>query len=113
MRSLEISGMMANAPLMWKACYEFRGNRSQKVINFKDRECRFYFYKLKFSDGDDVSYSLACAGPFYVKIKAVSSKDAFGQMYYDEDFDESKNIEQMDNVIKQMENGFEWNNKKD
>jgi uncharacterized protein YbaP (TraB family) len=85
---------------------------SQKVINFKGRQSRFYFYKLIFRDDEDTTYSLACAGPFNVNIKEVSSKDATGVMYYDEDFDQSKVQQQSESLIKQMEGWFEWSDKK-
>jgi len=85
---------------------------SQKVINFKGRQSRFYFYKLTFRDGDDSTYSLASAGPFNMNIKEVSSKDATGVMYYDEDFDQSKVQQQSESLIKQMEGWFEWSDKK-
>jgi hypothetical protein len=86
---------------------------SQKVINFKGRQSRFYFYKLTLHDSDDTTYSLACAGPFNVNIKEVSSKDATGVIYYDEDFDQSKVQKQSESLIKQMENWFEWSDKKE
>lgn len=86
---------------------------SQKVISFKGRQSRFYFYKLTFDDGDDTTYSLACAGPFNVNIKEVSSKDATGVMYYDEDFDQSNVKKQSESLIKKMEHWFEWSDKKE
>jgi len=86
---------------------------SQKVINFKGRQSRFYFYKLTFHDGEDTTYSLACAGPFNVDVKDFSSKDATGVMYYDEDFDQSKLQQQTESLIKQMEDWFEWSDKKE
>jgi hypothetical protein len=85
----------------------------QKVINFKGRQSRFYFYKLTFHDGDNITYSLACAGPFNVNIKEVSSKDATGVIYYDEDFDQSKVQKQSESLIKQMEDWFEWSDEKE
>jgi uncharacterized protein YbaP (TraB family) len=85
----------------------------QKVINFKGRQSRFYFYKLTFHDGDDTTYSLACAGPFNVNIQEVSSKDATGVIYYDEDFEQSEVQKQSASLIKQMEDWFEWSDKKE
>lgn len=86
---------------------------SQKVISFKGRQSRFYFYKLTFQDGDDTTYSLACAGPFNVNVKDVSSKDATGVIYYDEDFDASKVQKQSELLIQKMEDWFEWSDKKE
>lgn len=85
----------------------------QKVVNFKGRQSRFYFYKLTFHDGDDTIYSLASAGPFNVNIKEVSSKDATGVIYYDEDFDQAKVQQQSESLIKNMEDWFEWSDKKE
>lgn len=85
----------------------------QKVINFKGRKSRFYFYKLTFHDGDENTYSLACAGPFNVNIQEVSSKDATGVIYYDEYFDKSNVQKQSESLIKKMEDWFEWSDKKE
>ena len=86
---------------------------SQKVINFKGRQSRFYFYKLTFHDGDDTTYSLACAGPFNVNVQEVFSKDATGVIYYDEYFDQSNVRKQSESLIKTMEDWFEWSDKKE
>jgi uncharacterized protein YbaP (TraB family) len=86
---------------------------SQKVINFKGRQSRIYFYKLTFGDEDDSTYSIACAGPFSLDLKDVASGDARGEIYYDEDFDKSKVQEQEAALIKQMEKWFQWQDEKD
>jgi hypothetical protein len=83
------------------------------VINFKGRQSRFYFYKLTFHDGDDTTYSLACAGPFNVNVQEVFSKDATGVIYYDEYFDQSNVRKQSESLIKTMEDWFEWSDKKE
>jgi hypothetical protein len=43
----------------------------------------------------------------------VSSKDATGVIYYDEDFDQTKVQKQSESLIKQMEDWFEWSDKKE
>ena len=60
---------------------------TQKVISFKGKQARFYFYKVTYGEGDDASYHLACAGPFSVNVNTISAEDATGDMYYEEDFD--------------------------
>lgn len=86
---------------------------SQKVINFKGRQSRVYFYKVTFSDGDDSTYSIAGAGPFGLNLKDVSSEDARGEIYYDENFDRSKMQEQTEALIQQMEKLFQWQDEKE
>ncbi len=84
---------------------------TQKIINFKGRQSRFYFYKVTYGDSDDASYSLACAGPFHMNVSDVS-EDAAGDIYYDEEFDASNLPAQMDALIKQMEEWYEWKDEK-
>ncbi|MEO8821219.1 MAG: hypothetical protein ABI267_10675, partial [Ginsengibacter sp.] len=86
---------------------------SQKIINFKGRQSKVYFYKVTFRDGDDSTYSLACAGPFGLNLEDVSSKDASAEIYYEENFDKSKMKEQTEALIQQMEKRFEWKDEKD
>jgi uncharacterized protein YbaP (TraB family) len=86
---------------------------TQKIINFKGRQSRFYFYKITYSESDDASYTLACAGPFRLALTDISSKDATGDIYYDEDFNATNLAAQMDALIKQMEDGFVWADEKD
>lgn len=86
---------------------------SQKVVNFKGRQSRVYFYKVTFGDNDDSTCSIACAGPFSLNLKDVSSKDARGEIYFDEDFDKSKMQEQEEALIKQMEEWFQWQDEKE
>ncbi|TKK67960.1 TraB/GumN family protein [Ilyomonas limi] len=84
---------------------------TQKVINFKGKEARFYFYKVTYGEEDDASYSLACAGPFNVNANTISAEDATGEMYYEEDFDPTNLPAQMDALIKQMEDWYGWGKK--
>jgi hypothetical protein len=85
---------------------------TQKVINFKGRQSRFFFYKITYGEGDDANYSLACAGPFHTDVKDVSSEDATGDLYYDENFDPANLSAQMDTLIKQMEDWYKWADEK-
>lgn len=86
---------------------------TQKVINFKGKQSRFFFYKVTYGEDDDASYTLACAGPFNVNVADVSADHATGDIYYDEDFDPENLPAQMDALIKQMEDWFEWDKKTD
>jgi len=81
---------------------------TQKIINFKGKQSRFYFYKVTYGEDEDAGYSLACAGPFNVNVTTVSTEDATGSLYYEEDFDPANLPAQMDALIKQMENWYEW-----
>lgn len=84
---------------------------TQKLINFKGRQSRFYFFKITYGedDDDDKTYSLACAGPFKINMADVSSDQANGDIYSDEDFDAANLPEQMNALVKQMEDWYKWN----
>lgn len=76
---------------------------TQKTINFKGKQSKFYFYKIVYGEDDDNHSYLGCAGPFNVNVNDVSIKDADADLYYDEDYDASKLSDQADALIKQME----------
>jgi hypothetical protein len=86
---------------------------TQKTINFKGRQSRFFFYKIIYGEGDEATTSLACAGPFHMNADDVSFKDATGDIYYGEDFDSSNLPAQMDALIKQMEDWYKWEDEKE
>ena len=86
---------------------------TQKTINFKGRQARFFFYKVAYGEGDETTYSLACAGPFHINTSDVSSEDATADIYYDEEFDPSNSAAQMDALIKQMEDWYKWEDEKE
>jgi uncharacterized protein YbaP (TraB family) len=86
--------------------------KAEKVINFKGRKSKFYFYKLAFGEGEDTQNYLGCAGPFPLKDADISLKDARSSIYYDADFDPSNLMAQEDTLINQMLDGFEWQEKK-
>ncbi len=81
---------------------------TQKTINFKGRQARFFFYKVSYGEDDDINYSLAGAGPFNLDTKDVSSEMAMGALYYDEDFDPANLSTQIDALIKQMGDDYTW-----
>ncbi len=79
---------------------------TQKTINFKGTQARFYFYKVSYGEDDDNTSYLACAGPFNVNTADISVKDADADLYYDEDYDASKLSDQINALIKQMQGWY-------
>ena len=84
---------------------------SEKTINFKGRQSRFYFYKLEFGTGEDAQHYLGCAGPFPLNATDISLKDAIGTINENDYFDLSNLSAQKDTIIKQMLEGFDWQDK--
>ncbi|CAN5529401.1 hypothetical protein BH10BAC2_BH10BAC2_08740 [soil metagenome] len=83
---------------------------TQKVISFKGVQSRFFFYKVTYGEDDNTGYMLACAGPFNTNAAHISSDEATGELLYDEDFDPSSLPEQMDKIVKQMEDWYKPGN---
>lgn len=81
---------------------------TQKTIRFKGRDSRFFFFKITYGEEGDEYYSLACAGPFNLNTADISAGQAMGDLYYDDDFDSTDLSGQMDALIKQMEEWYEW-----
>ena len=81
---------------------------AEKVVNFKGKKSRFFFYKMAFGGDDAKEYYLGCAGPFPFSLADVSLKDAFGQINYEDIFDDKNLPAQKDGLISQMRDGFEW-----
>ena len=85
---------------------------TQKLVNFKGRQSRFFFYKVLYDEDDKKNYSLACAGPFDVSTTKLSEEDADADIYSDEYFDQENLASQTDALIKQMEGWYEWKENK-
>ena len=83
---------------------------TQKQLDFNGSQARFFFFKVTYGIDD---YMLACAGPFNTDTKDMSADKAYGSLYYDEDFDPSDLQRQMDEIIKQMKNEVEGEDKDD
>ena len=81
---------------------------AEKVVKFKGKQSRFFFYKMAFGGDDAKEYYLGCAGPFPFNLADVSLKDAFGQINYEDIFDDKNLPAQKDGLISQMRDGFEW-----
>ena len=76
---------------------------SQKVIPFKGKAARFFFYKVAYGEDEDKKYILACAGPFDRDASKLSEDDATGSLYYEQNFDPLILSEQMNALVRQME----------
>jgi hypothetical protein len=51
---------------------------TQRVIDFKGKRSRFFFFKVAYGEGDDAYYSLTCAGPFDENSANLSAGTATG-----------------------------------
>ena len=79
---------------------------SQKVIPFKGKVARFFFYKVAYGEEEDKKYILACAGPFDRDPSKLSEDDATGSLYFEQNFDPLILSEHMNAVVRQMEGGY-------
>jgi len=84
----------------------------QNVVNFKGRSSRFFFFKVTFADDEHESSELGCAGPYPLDNTELTTNDATGTLYEVEDLDSTKLPVQKNALIKQMEESFEWHQKK-
>jgi uncharacterized protein YbaP (TraB family) len=78
---------------------------AQKIILFKGKKSRFFFYKITLGD-EDKTYRLACAGPFDTNLLKLSPDKATGALYYKEDYDPLQLKQQIDALIKDMESWY-------
>ena len=83
---------------------------SQKIISFKGKKARFFFYKITYGE-DEKIYRLACAGPFDLDVNNMSSDKATGASYYEEEYSSSDTEKQMDALIKSMEGWYKRDEK--
>lgn len=81
---------------------------SEKIIEFQGKKSKFYFFKMGYGEGDDRQYILAGAGPFSLTSTDLTTKDAYGTIYYDDNFDASKLNEQIDELIRQMKQDADY-----
>ena len=79
---------------------------TKKVVSFNGSQARFFFYKVTYGEDDYKSYRLACAGPFSLDGSDISADKASGSLYYDKDFDTTNLSNQMDALIKQVEDWY-------
>lgn len=77
---------------------------TEKIIDIEGKKSIVYFFKSGFGEGDERNYFLSCAGPFSIKKKDISTKEAQGFIYDEDYFDESKIKDQMDILIQQIKN---------
>jgi hypothetical protein len=81
---------------------------TQKVVNFKGRQSRFFFYKVLYDEDDEKNYSLACAGPFDINTANVFDEDANADIYSEEYFNKDEIASQTDALLQQMEGWYKW-----
>jgi hypothetical protein len=84
---------------------------SQKIISFKGKKARFFFYKISYGEEDEKTYRLACAGPFDLDANNMSSDKATGALYYEEEYSSSDSEKQMAALIKSMEGWYKRDEK--
>ncbi|SFQ54915.1 TraB/GumN family protein [Parafilimonas terrae] len=84
---------------------------SAKVVDFKGKKARFYFYKVGFGEDEDAANYLGCAGPFSLNEKDVTVKKAGADVYYEEEYDAEAMDELTSALIAQMEEWYEADEK--
>ena len=86
---------------------EWRNFDARPLIDFTSKALFLGFCKIL----SGLRSYLVCAGPFPVNIKIVSTKDSYGEIYNEEEFDESNLSAQTEALLKQMKESLEWRKK--
>lgn len=76
---------------------------TQKNVTSRGKKVRFFFYKVTYGEDEDKSQTLACAGPFDLDPLKLSEDDAYGSLYFTEDFDQANLPKQIKALLKQVE----------